>query len=180
MCIFWRELTGASKIQCQSPSRWLIELRQSHQDIRLDFSHSMVRHCLCAYKNLYICSAVWNVELPLAMVSLNIYKPRQMNKRRKVWQKKTGLRLKKETEDQGQSSPKSIGTLTMRRCLFGPNLEILTSNGGGLSRRQAQNGVNFDFESNLTLKVKVNRPLKLQGSRPRSFTSLVPIFVILA
>ena len=48
-------------------------------------------------------------------------------------------------EDQGQSSPKSIETLTVPRCIFGPNLEIFTSIGGDLSCGQAQNGVNFDF-----------------------------------
>ena len=32
--------------------------------------------------------------------------------------------------------------------------------GDELSREQAQNGVNFDFEVNLTLKVKVNHPPK--------------------
>ena len=32
-----------------------------------------------------------------------------------------------ETEDDVQSIPKSIGTLTVLRCIFGPNLEILTT-----------------------------------------------------
>ena len=44
--------------------------------------------------------------------------------------------MKNETEDQGQSSPKSIETLTVHRCIFGPNLEILTSIGGDLSHGQ--------------------------------------------
>ena len=33
----------------------------------------------------------------------------------------------------------------MLRCIFVPNLEIVTSIGGELWHRQAQNGVNFDF-----------------------------------
>ena len=44
--------------------------------------------------------------------------------------------IKDETEDQGQPIPKSVGTLTVLRCSFGPNLEILTSIGGDLSGGQ--------------------------------------------
>ena len=44
--------------------------------------------------------------------------------------------IKNETEDHGQPSPKSIGTLTVLRYIFGPNSEILTSIGGDLSRGQ--------------------------------------------
>ena len=53
--------------------------------------------------------------------------------------------IKNETEDHGQSIPKSIGTLTGLRYIFVPNLEILTLNGGDLLHRQAQNGLNLDF-----------------------------------
>ena len=35
--------------------------------------------------------------------------------------------IENETEDEAQSIPKSIGTLTVLRCIFGPNLEILTT-----------------------------------------------------
>ena len=70
-----------------------------------------------------------------------------MNKRCKVWlKKKKGFEIKNETEDQGQSITKSIGTLTVLRCISGPNLEILTSIGGDLSCSQAQTGVNLDFQ----------------------------------
>ena len=44
--------------------------------------------------------------------------------------------VKKETEDQDQSIPKSLGTLPMLRCIFGPNLESLTSFGIDLLRGQ--------------------------------------------
>ena len=37
------------------------------------------------HENPYMCGATWNVEHSLVMVSLNIYNPMQMNKRRKVW-----------------------------------------------------------------------------------------------
>ena len=59
---------------------------------------------------------------------------------------KNRFEIKNESEDQGQSSPKSKGTLAVPRCIFGPNLEILTSISGDLSRGQAQNGANFYFE----------------------------------
>ena len=38
---------------------------------------------------------------------------------------------------EGQSIPKSIGNLTVLKCIFGPNLEILNSIGGDLSRGQS-------------------------------------------
>ena len=43
---------------------------------------------------------------------------------------------KNETEDQAQSIPKSRGTLTVLRCIFEPNLEILTLIDSDLWRRQ--------------------------------------------
>ena len=44
--------------------------------------------------------------------------------------------VKNETEDQDRSIPKSIGTSPMLRCIFGPNLESLTSFGIDLSGGQ--------------------------------------------
>ena len=44
--------------------------------------------------------------------------------------------VKNETEDQDQSIPKSIGTLTVLRCIFGSNLESLTLFGIDLSPGQ--------------------------------------------
>ena len=74
-------------------------------------------------------------------------------------QLKTGFEITNETEGQGQSSPKSIGILTVLRCIFGPNLEIPTSTSSELLHRQAQNGVNFYFYVQFDL-VKVNQPQK--------------------
>ena len=36
------------------------------------------------------------------------------------------LQVKFDIEDQGQSTPKTIGFLTVQRCISGPNLVILT------------------------------------------------------
>ena len=41
-----------------------------------------------------------------------------------------------ETEDQDQPIPKSIGTLTVLWCIFGPDMESLTSFGIDLSPGQ--------------------------------------------
>ena len=68
---------------------------------------------------------MWDVEHSVAMASLNIYKTTQIFKRRKNLVEYNRFEVKNETEDQNQSIPKSIGTLTVLRCIFGPNLESL-------------------------------------------------------
>ena len=44
--------------------------------------------------------------------------------------------IKNETEDHGQSIPKWKGILIVLRCIFGPNLEILTAISGDLLQGQ--------------------------------------------
>ena len=82
------------------------------------------------------CLPGWDVEHSMPMASLNISKATQMNKWRKVWKKNKLFEIKDRTEDRSQSIPKSIGTLTMLRCIFGPNLEVLTLISDDLSRGQ--------------------------------------------
>ena len=65
--------------------------------------------------------------------SLNIYK-NSANK----FGRKTGFKIENEFEDHDQSFPKFTGILTELRCIFGQNLEILTSTGGEWSCGQAQ------------------------------------------
>ena len=87
--------------------------------------------------------------------------------------------IKNNNEDRDKSIPKSTGTLTVLRCIFGPNLEILTSIIGNLSRGQTHQlkmGWILTLNWNLTLKVKVNHPQKYSGSQPRSFTPMVKIW----
>ena len=74
------------------------------------------------------------------MVSLNIYK-NSTNK----FGKTTAFKIENEIEDLYQSIQKLMGILTVPRCIFGQNLEILTSTGGKWSCGQAQNSVNFYF-----------------------------------
>ena len=59
-----------------------------------------------------------------------------------IW---SGFEIKNWIEDQFQLSPKLVGIWTVLRCIFVPNMEIVTSIGGELWHGQAQNGVNFDF-----------------------------------
>ena len=63
--------------------------------------------------------------------------------RSSIW---SGFEIKNWIEDQFQSSPKLVGIWTVLRCIFVPNLEIVTSIGVEVWHAQAQNGVNFDFE----------------------------------
>ena len=93
----------------------------------------MAGPCPHAQESVYVRS---NVGHSLAVASLNIYKKTQMNKRRKVRKKNNWFKIKNKTENRGQSIPKSIGTLTVLRCIFGPNLEILASINGDLSHGQ--------------------------------------------
>ena len=74
--------------------------------------------------------------------------------------RETGFKIENEIEHEDQSIPKFMGILTEVFCTFGPYLVVLAWTGDELSCRQAQNWVTFDFEVNLTLKVKVNHPTK--------------------
>ena len=65
---------------------------------------------------------------------------------------KMGFKIENGIEDHDQSIPKLIGILTELRCIFGKNLEILTSTGGEWSCGQAQNSVNFDFQVKFDLE----------------------------
>ena len=59
-----------------------------------------------------------------------------------IW---SGFEIKNLIEDQFQSSPKLVGIWTVLRCIFVPNLQIVTSIGVVLWHGQAQHGANFDF-----------------------------------
>ena len=56
----------------------------------------------------------------------------------------SGFEIKNWIEDQFQSSPKLVGICTVLKCIFVPNMEIVTLIGGELWHAQAQNRVNFD------------------------------------
>ena len=90
------------------------------------------------------------------MVSLNIYK----NSENEFGRKNSTVKIKFDLEDQSQLPPQTIGTFTKLFHTSGPNLVILAWMGHELWSGQAQNEGNSDFKLNLTLKVKVNCPLK--------------------
>ena len=66
--------------------------------------------------------------------------------------RKTGFKIENKIEDQDQSIPRLIGSLTHVFCSCGLNLVILAWTGDQLSCRQAQNGVTFDFEVKFDLE----------------------------
>ena len=109
------------------------------------------------------------------MVSLNIYK-NSPNK----FGRKTGFKIENEIEDVDQLIQKLTGILTQVFCTCGPNLVTLAWTGNGLSCRQAQNGVTFDFEVKFDLEGQDQSPLKTIGILTKVFYTYGPNLVILA
>ena len=60
--------------------------------------------------------------------------------------------IKNEIEAEGLSCPKSIGILTVLRCISGLNLVILVWTGDKLSCGEAQNGINLEFQVRFDLE----------------------------
>ena len=81
---------------------------------------------------------------------------------------------------QAQSTPKTTGTLTKVFCTSGPNLVVLAQTGDELSHRQAQNGVNFDFEVKFDLEGQGQSLPKTVGILTKVFYIYGPNLVILA
>ena len=94
-----------------------------------------------------------------------------------IW---SGFEIKNWIEDQFQSSPKLVGIWTVLRCIFVPNLEIVTSIGGESWYAQAQNRVNFDFEVKFDLEDQGQSPPKTIGILTKVFYTFGPNLVILA
>ena len=94
-----------------------------------------------------------------------------------IWSR---FEIKKWIEDQFQSSPNLVGISTMLRCIFVPNVEIITSIGGELWHAQAQNGVNFDFGVQFDLEGHDQLSHKTIGILSKVFYTFCPNLVILA
>ena len=107
---------------------------------------------------------------------LSIYKTIQMNS----LVEKAGFEIKNETAGHRQSSPKSIGILKVLRCIFGPNLEILTLISCDLLHRQAQNVINFYIEVQFDLESQGQSTPKIIGILTKVFCICGPNLVILA
>ena len=92
----------------------------------------------------------------------------------------SGFEIKNWIENQFQSSPKLVGIWTVLRCIFAPNLEIITSIGGELWHGQAQNGVNFDFGVQFDLGGHNQSSRKAIGILTKVFYIFGPNLMILA
>ena len=57
-----------------------------------------------------------------------------------------------------------MSRIRLLKCMFDPNLKVVTSIGGDLLQGQTQNKVSFDFKFILTLQVKVNQSTKQHES----------------
>ena len=86
-----------------------------------------------------------------------------------------GFEIKNWIEYQFQSSPKLV-----LRCIFVPNLEIVTSIGGELWHGQAQNGVNYHFVVQLDLEGQGQLAHKTIGIWTKLFCTSGLNLVILA
>ena len=97
--------------------------------------------------------------------------------KRSIW---SGFEIKNWNEDQFQSSPKLVGIWIVLRCVFVPNLEIVTSIGGELWHGQAQNGVNLDFQVKFDLEDQGGSVHKTIGTLTKVFCIFGPNLAILA
>ena len=94
-----------------------------------------------------------------------------------IW---SGFEIKNWIEDRLQSSPKLVGIWTVLRCIFVPNLEIVTSIGGELWHGQAQNGVNFDCGVQFDIEGQGQMSHKAIGILTKLFCTSGPNLAILA
>ena len=92
----------------------------------------------------------------------------------------SGFEIKNWIEDQFQSNPKLVGIWTVLRCVFVPNLEIVTSISGELWHGQAQNGVKFDFWVQFDLEGHDQSSHKTIGILTKVFNISGPNLAILA
>ena len=139
--IIWRKLITACKIRCQLPSRGWLKLQWSHQDIKVD---CFTDHggTLSAFMGISICAVqcgMWNSHWRW---SHWIYTKRRKWMRDTKFGKNNWFEIKNKTEDRGQSIPKSIGILTVPRCIFGQNSDFIQWWFIARTNSQTQNGVN--------------------------------------
>ena len=104
----------------------------------------------------------------------------QIFQRRKSDTNKQDFENKLNLTCHAQSTPKTTGFLTKVFSTSGPNLVALAWTVDELSREQAQNGVNFDFEVKFDLEGQGQSPPKTIGILTKVFYTYGPILVILA
>ena len=104
----------------------------------------------------------------------------QIFQRRKSDANKQDFENKLNLTCHAQSTPRTTGILTKVFSTSGPNLVALAWTGDELSRGQAQNGVNFDFEVKFDLEGEGQSPPKTIGILTKVFYTYGPHLVILA
>ena len=104
----------------------------------------------------------------------------QIFQRRKSDANKQDFENKLNLTCRAQSTPKTTGILIKVFITSGPNLVALAWTGDELSRGQAQNGVNFDFEVKFDLEGQGQSPPKTIGILTKVFYTYGPNLVILA
>ena len=104
----------------------------------------------------------------------------QIFQRRKSDANKQDFENKLNLTCHAQSTPKTIGILTKVFSTSGPNLVVLAWTGDELSRGQAQNVVNFDFEVKFDLEGQGQSPPKTIGILTKVFYTYGLNLVILA
>ena len=104
----------------------------------------------------------------------------QIFQRRKSDADKQDFENKLNLTCHAQSTPKTTGILNKVFSTSGPNFVALAWTGDELSREQAQNGVNFDFEVKFDLEGQGQSPPKTLGILTKVFYTYGPNLVILA
>ena len=104
----------------------------------------------------------------------------QIFQRRKSDTNKQDFENKLNLTCHAQSTPKTTGFLTKVFSTSGPNLVALAWTVDELSREQAPNGVNFDFEVKFDLEGQGQSPPKTIGILTKVFYTYGPNLVILA
>ena len=104
----------------------------------------------------------------------------QIFQRRKSDTNKQDFENKLNLTCHAQSTPKTTGFLTKVFSTSGPNLVALAWTVDELSREQAQNGVNFDFEVKFDLEGQGQSPPKTIGILTKVFYTYGSNLVILA
>ena len=171
VCIICPKLFVACKIHCKLPSRWPDGLTT------LDW-FTVHEANLSAYirESVYVRSRVGCGRVHQTLL---LHVP-QIFQRCKSDANKQDFGIKLNLTYRAWSPPKITGILTKVFCTFGPNLVILAWTGDQLSRGQAQNEVNFDFEVKFDLEGQGQSPPKTIGVLTKVFYTFGPNLVILA
>ena len=111
---------------------------------------------------------------------IRFFQVSQIFQRRKSDANKQDFENKLNLTCHAQSTPKTTGILTKVFSTSDPNLVALAWTGDELSRGQAQNGVNFDFEVIFDLEGQGQSPPKTIGNLTKVFYTYGPNLVILA